>query len=72
MPIKNYQLMDIRGCNDIAFYLSEMPKIGELIKPTTVTLVDGTTPKHGSRIICGSCGRTPVISIHFIKKVPEF
>ena len=46
----------IHTCGEIAFYLDHKPVKGEVIKPESITMLDGRHPLRGGRAICGSCG----------------
>jgi hypothetical protein len=47
----------ITGCGDIAFGITRIPSRDEVINPNDIVLPDGSIPKGGDRIICGSCGK---------------
>lgn len=43
-------------CGNIAFHYSEVPEWGDVIRAEKTIKIDGTKPKDGDIIVCGSCG----------------
>lgn len=44
-----------RGQNHVAFHSMVDPKIGDAVVTSQCALLDGTIPKDGEPIICGTC-----------------
>lgn len=42
-------------CKDKAFEIDHIPEIGELVVAKGLTRLDGTKPKDGDPVVCGSC-----------------
>jgi hypothetical protein len=54
-----FALIHRRGeyaCGGVAFYLQEMPRIGDLLYSTSAQFPDGSMPISGEKVHCGSCG----------------
>jgi hypothetical protein len=49
------------GCMNVAFYLTEDVKSGDIIKASHVERVDGKQPVKGDPIVCGSCKRNVTV-----------
>ena len=45
-----------RVCLGPAFTYDAMPAAGAPIDPRHATLLDGTKPRHGEDMVCGTCG----------------
>lgn len=43
-------------CGRIAFYLSKMPKVGDVMKSNIVCMPDGKRVRAYDEVRCGSCG----------------
>ena len=63
MTLKAHTMIDILHltCGRVAFRYDHSPHPGERIDPTHATLLDGTKPVVGDRMICGSCGKQALI-----------
>lgn len=57
-------------CHGPAFYLKEKPNPGDPILSDDVIKNDGTKPKMGERIICGSCGVHLAAGLSFSNILP--
>ena len=45
------------ACRQIAFYLTEMPRPGDIISAAQFRFPDGTRPIVGAEMKCGSCSQ---------------
>jgi hypothetical protein len=71
---KNYALFHVRGCGGPVFFIDHMPELGEVAMPSSVTLLDGTSPSEGTLMICGTCCRVinqSDLSPAFFKEVTQ-
>lgn len=57
------------GCQGIAFYLTRPLRFGDTLQPQNVILLDGTRPKMGDYVICGTCKRH--VNIHELEQITE-
>lgn len=48
-----------KACGTIVCYINHMPHKGEYVKAVDVTLLDGSVPKSGDRVVCPKCGVIP-------------
>ena len=51
---KNYRYIHTE-CSNTAFYLTHLPKAGEKFMASNVVNNDGSYPKEGEKVVCGSC-----------------
>ena len=48
----------IYACDQVAFRMTVRPAPGDPVHTYEVRLVDGSTPDHGTEMVCGTCHRT--------------
>jgi len=51
-----WRLFHSYGCQGVVFYSKVKPKSGDQLQASDVVRIDGTAPKPGSEVFCGSCG----------------